>query len=133
MFLDMYPEVEVAPGRLLGMATGNIRMFTRAQIQCLASGYAPGQFTIWGQGEVFQEVLGQGPSDEPAILALAWDISELLGHLVCVVNPGSAQAWILRIILAPEFIWMGLHQVVAAVCHGKFFLIGVIHKCHGAD
>lgn len=120
MLLDMYPEVEVAPGRLLGMATGNIRVFTRAQIQCLAGGYAPGQIITSGWDGVFQDVLGQGPSDEPAIVALAWDITELLGHLVCVVNPGSAQAWILRIILAPEFIWMGLHQAVTAVCHGKF-------------
>lgn len=120
MFLDMYPEMEKIPGPLLGRATGNIRVFTPAQIQCLIRGYAPGQIITWGQDEVFQDVLGRQPSDESAILALTWDISELLGHLVCVVNPGSAQAWILRIILGPEFIWLGLHPAGTLVCNGKF-------------
>lgn len=69
---------------------------------------------------MFQDVLGRGPSDEPSILALAWDISELLGHLVCVVNPGSAQAWILRLVLAPECLWMGLHPAGALGGNGKF-------------
>lgn len=113
--------MELPIGSMRDMATLlNISVFTRQQIQFLASGYTQGQLTQWGHEGVLQEVLGQGSSHEPAIIALAWDINELMGHLVCVIDPGSPHAWILRIVLAPDFIWLGLH-FVGTECHGKLW------------
>lgn len=37
------------------------------------------------------------------------DLSELMGHLVCVIDPDSPHAWILRIVLVSDYIWLGMH------------------------
>ncbi|KAJ5595459.1 uncharacterized protein N7459_001667 [Penicillium hispanicum] len=91
------------------MSFPNVHGFTKPQIQALASGYANGNLIQWGQRGLIQDVLELDSSHDPAIVALAWDLNELLGHLVCIIGAGSPQAWILRILLAPEFIWLGLH------------------------
>lgn len=111
----MYSEMDLTTGPMRDMAAPNICTFTRQQIQLLVSGSAHRQLTQWGDEEVLQDVLGRGPSHEPTIVVLAWDINELLGHLVCVIDPESPHAWILRIVLAPDFLWLGLHF------HGKLF------------
>lgn len=96
----------------------NIRLFNQQQIEFLTSRYCHGGLTKWGNDEVFQGALGRDPGDEPAIIALAWEMNQCLGHIVCVIDPGSPRACILRIILAPDFLWLGLH-FVGTECDGE--------------
>ncbi|KAJ5092497.1 hypothetical protein NUU61_007367 [Penicillium alfredii] len=89
-----------------------VRTFASGDILALANAYyAQGSLSQWGPDGLFNEVLGLVPGASPVIVPIAWDINGLLGHLVFVVNPGMPDAWILRIVLASEFLWLGLHPV----------------------
>ncbi|KAJ5542817.1 hypothetical protein N7461_008820 [Penicillium sp. DV-2018c] len=47
---------------------------------------------------------------DPEMFVLFWELGELHANLIVVVAPGSQNAWILRVVLAPEFLWLGLHR-----------------------
>ncbi|KAJ5123070.1 hypothetical protein N7448_009167 [Penicillium atrosanguineum] len=85
------------------------RTFTRQQIHLLASGYDHGALFQWDCHDIIRGVLGLAPGHDPLIVALEWHLTELMGHLVCVIDPDSPHAWILRMILALDFIWLGMH------------------------
>lgn len=40
-----------------------------------------------------------------------WKLTELMAQFSCVVNPNSTQPGILRIIMMPDLIWLGLYAV----------------------
>ncbi|KAJ5146503.1 Protein of unknown function DUF3468 [Penicillium bovifimosum] len=56
---------------------------------------------------MFDELLW-GPAT-PDMFVLAWELSGLHTNLVVVVAPGTKNAWILRVVLTPEFLWFRLH------------------------
>jgi len=70
------------------------------------------------QQEYLSGVLGLGPGHEPLIITPCWNLNEFMGHLVCVIDPDSS--WIPRIILAPDYIWLGLHWD-GSNCRGEFW------------
>ncbi|GLI77834.1 hypothetical protein PoHVEF18_006129 [Penicillium ochrochloron] len=94
-------------------ATANIPpSFSRADIQLLVSGYSRGSLHQWGQVGLFSQVLGLVPNynyTDKSIAVVAWELTELMGHVVCVVDPCSATPWFLRIVLTPDFVFLGLH------------------------
>lgn len=94
-------------------ATANIPpSFSRADIQLLVSGYSRGGLHQWGQVGLFSQVLGPVPNynyTDKSIAVVAWELTELMGHVVCVVDPCSATPWFLRIVLTPDFVFLGLH------------------------
>lgn len=83
--------------------------FSRSDIQLLVGGYSKVGFRQWGQIEVFSRVLGLGPMNDKSIAVVAWELSELEGHVVCVVDPCSATPWYLHIVLMRDFVFLGLH------------------------
>jgi hypothetical protein len=89
--------------------SANIPSFSRSDIQLLVSGYSRGGLHLWGQVGLFTQVLGLGPMNDKSTAVVAWELSELMGHVVCVVDPCSAAPWYLRIVLTPDFIFLGLH------------------------
>ncbi|KAF3400152.1 hypothetical protein F1880_008131 [Penicillium rolfsii] len=84
--------------------------FSRADIQLLVSAYSRGSLYQWGQVGLFSRVLGLVPNNnDKSIAVVAWELSKLMGHVVCVVDPCSAAPWFLRIVLTPDFVFLGLH------------------------
>ncbi|KAJ5368048.1 uncharacterized protein N7496_007808 [Penicillium cataractarum] len=83
--------------------------FSRSDIQLLVGGYSKVGFRQWGQIDVFSRVLGLGPMYDKSIAVVAWYLSELEGHVACVVDPFSDTPWYLRIVLMRDFVFLGLH------------------------
>jgi hypothetical protein len=82
-------------------------IITTEDIQLLVSGYAHDSLQQWGEAGLPEQVLERGPE----IVIIGWELNELMGQLVGVVNPNSPQKWILWIIVTPEWLWLGLHAV----------------------
>lgn len=87
----------------------NVRFFSRADIQLLVSGYSRDGIHLWGQISLYIQVLGLASMNDPSIVVVAWELSELIACVVCVVDPCSAAPWYLRMVLTPDFIFLGLH------------------------
>jgi hypothetical protein len=81
--------------------------FSKGDLQVLAGVYQAGTLLKWDEMSLFDQLFADG--SEPEMFVLSMELSELHGNMVIVVAPGSQDAWILRIALAPEFIWLGLH------------------------
>lgn len=81
----------------------------KADIHQLIRGYSPGELMSWGQLGLLEEAL-ELRSGLPSIAVMDWRLDMLMAHLECVINPGTMRAWVLRVVLAPDFIWLGLHQ-----------------------
>ncbi|KAJ5142869.1 uncharacterized protein N7515_001656 [Penicillium bovifimosum] len=81
--------------------------FRKGDLQVLAGEYRPGTLFMWDQLSLFDELLWGAA--EPDMFVLAWELSGLHSNLVVVVAPGTENAWILRVVLAPKLLWFGLH------------------------
>ncbi|KAJ5474333.1 hypothetical protein N7475_003899 [Penicillium sp. IBT 31633x] len=76
----------------------NIAPFSKSGLQVIAGEYLAGCVLKWDEDSLFDQLFAAG-----------WELSELLCNMVIVVGPGSPEAFILRVVLAPEFVWFGLH------------------------
>ncbi|KAJ6088572.1 hypothetical protein N7486_009833 [Penicillium sp. IBT 16267x] len=86
---------------------------TKAGLQLLAARYTTGQYEAhaWGQTHLLNEFWGVEPENATIITPLATSFAPLLAQLICAISAGGlTPAWVLRIVLTPEFLWMGLHQ-----------------------
>ncbi|KAJ5143350.1 uncharacterized protein N7515_002137 [Penicillium bovifimosum] len=81
--------------------------FRKVDLQVLAGEYRPGTLFMWDQLCLFDELVWGAAA--PEMFVLAWELSGLHTNLVVVVAPGTENAWILRVMLTPEFLWFGLH------------------------
>lgn len=90
-------------------ASTNVPSFSRSDIRLLVSGYTRVGLRQWGQIEIFAQVLGQGPMNDRSLAVIAWELDELTGHVVCVVDPCSTAPWFLRIVITPDFVFLGLY------------------------
>ncbi|KAJ5542439.1 hypothetical protein N7535_004859, partial [Penicillium sp. DV-2018c] len=76
-------------------------------LRILAGEYRNGNILKWDDMSLFDNFFAEGI--EPELFVLFWKLVELHANLIVVVAPGSRNAWILRIVLTPEFLWLGLH------------------------
>lgn len=81
--------------------------FSKSGLQVLAGKYLAGPLLKWDEMSLFDQLFAAG--SEPEMSVLAWELTELLCNMVIVVGPGSPEAFLLRVVLAPEFAWFGLH------------------------
>ncbi|OQD64074.1 hypothetical protein PENPOL_c008G02331 [Penicillium polonicum] len=81
--------------------------FSKSGLQVLAGEYLAGPLLKWDEMSLFDQLFAVG--SEPEMSVLTWELTELLCNMVIVVGPGSPQAYLLRVVLAPEFAWFGLH------------------------
>ncbi|CEJ59653.1 hypothetical protein PMG11_08269 [Penicillium brasilianum] len=90
-------------------ASTNVPSFSRSDIRLLVSGYTRVGLRQWGQIEIFAQVLGQGPMNDRSLAVIAWELNELTGNVVCVVDPCSTAPWFLRVVITPDFVFLGLY------------------------
>ncbi|KAJ5124001.1 uncharacterized protein N7515_007826, partial [Penicillium bovifimosum] len=81
-------------------------------LQVLASEFLADTLLTWDEMSLFDQSLGGVSEHEMSVLS--WELSELHGSLVVVVAPGTANAWILLVVLAPNALWFGL---IGRGCH----------------
>ncbi|KAJ5213904.1 hypothetical protein N7449_001073 [Penicillium cf. viridicatum] len=81
--------------------------FSKSGLQVLAGEYLAGPLLKWDEMSLFDQLFAAG--SEPEMSVLTWELTELLCNMVIVVGPGSPKAYLLRVVLAPEFAWFGLH------------------------
>lgn len=86
--------------------------FLGSDLQVLASEYLGGVSLGWDPYGVFDVLLGPGPA--PQMFVLQSNLSRLLAELIVVVNPGMEDAAILRLNMAPEYLWLGVHSASAS-------------------
>jgi hypothetical protein len=82
--------------------------FTKAGLQTLANTYEGGSAQQSDEHGAFEYLLGNGPQ-QPAMAVIKWEITMMLCNLIMVVDPGTPNALLLRVILTPEFAWFGVH------------------------
>ena len=82
--------------------------FSKNGLQVLAIMYLGGLLLRWDQHGVFEVLFGSG-SVEPEMFVLKWDLTSLLSEIIFVLNPGTPDACILRLNMAPEYMWLGIH------------------------
>ncbi|KAJ5542914.1 hypothetical protein N7535_005336, partial [Penicillium sp. DV-2018c] len=76
-------------------------------LRILAGEYRSGKILKWDDMSLFDHFFAEGI--EPEMSVLFWELGELHANLIVVVGPGRQNAWILRIVLIPGFLWVGLH------------------------
>ena len=81
--------------------------FSKSGLQVLAGEYLAGPLLKWDEMSLFDQLFAAG--SEPEMSVLTWELTELLCNMVIVVGAGSPQSYLLRVVLAPEFAWFGLH------------------------
>lgn len=86
--------------------------FLRSDLQVLASEYLGGVSLGWDPYGVFDVLLGPGPASQ--MFVLQSNLSRLLAELIVVVKPGMEDAAILRLNMAPEYLWLGVHSASAS-------------------
>ncbi|KAJ5447343.1 hypothetical protein N7445_002164 [Penicillium cf. griseofulvum] len=85
------------------MVLDTIPLFSKSGLQRV-----PGwPFLKWDKKFLFDQLFAAGA--EPEMRVLTWELIELLCNMVIVVGPGSPHSHLLRVVLAPEFAWFGLH------------------------
>ncbi|KGO75934.1 hypothetical protein PITC_058580 [Penicillium italicum] len=89
------------------MVLATMPPFSKSGLQVLAGEYLAGPLLKWDEMSLFDQLFAAG--SEPEMSVLTWELTELLCNMVIVVGPGSPQAYLLRVVLAPEFAWFGLH------------------------
>ena len=89
------------------MVLDTMAPFSKSGLQVLAGEYRAGPLLKWDEMSLFDQLFAAG--SEPEMSVLTWELTELLCNMVIVVGPGSPQAYLLRVVLAPEFAWFGLH------------------------
>ncbi|CEJ59654.1 hypothetical protein PMG11_08270 [Penicillium brasilianum] len=110
-------------------ATATSPLIAGRDILLLVRGYARDNLQQWGQVGLLTQVLGQ----DPHIHTIDWAIDELAAQLVCVINVNSPDALILRIIVTPDFIWLGFHAVPLGVAiplavYARFLEDAILHS-----
>ncbi|KAI1834207.1 hypothetical protein CBS147339_5426 [Penicillium roqueforti] len=104
--------------------------FSKSGLQVLAGKYLAGPLLKWDEMSLFDQLFAAG--SEPEMSVLAWELTELLCNMVIVVGPGSPEAFLLRVVLAPEFAWFGLHWAgmphPAQVSTYPSELLGLLHS-----
>lgn len=91
---------------------GRLPILTKAGLRLLAARYINGEFEArsWGKTQLLDEFWGEEPT-EATITPLATTFAPLLAQLICAISAGGpTPAWVLRVVLTPEFLWLGLHQ-----------------------
>jgi hypothetical protein len=96
--------------------------FTKAGLQTLAATYEGGPAQQSDEHGAFEYLLGNGPH-QPAISVIKWELTMMLCNLIMVVDPGTPNALLLRVILTPEFAWFGVHWA-GAEQFGEYTLHG---------
>lgn len=96
--------------------------FTKAGLQTLATTYQGGPAQQSDEHGAFEYLLGNG-THQPAISVIKWEITMMLCNLIMVVDPGTPNALLLRVILTPEFAWFGVHWA-GAEQSGEYTLHG---------
>lgn len=111
----------------LKMVLDTMPPFSKSGLQVLAGEYLAGPLLKWDEMSLFDQLFAAG--SEPEMSVLTWELTELLCNMVIVVGPGSPQAYLLRVVLAPEFAWFGLHW--AGMPHpGKYPSSSIEGKTH---
>ncbi|KAJ5542818.1 hypothetical protein N7535_005242 [Penicillium sp. DV-2018c] len=82
--------------------------FSKGDLRVLAGEFRSGKILKWDDMSLFANFFAEGI--DPEMFVLFWELGELHANLIVVVAPGSQNAWILRVVLAPEFLWLGLHR-----------------------
>ncbi|KAJ5889553.1 hypothetical protein N7504_010363 [Penicillium tannophilum] len=96
----------------LSSDAGRLPILTKAGLRLLAARYINGEFEArsWGKTQLLDEFWGEEPTDA-TITPLATTFAPLLAQLICAISAGGpTPAWVLRVVLTPEFLWLGLHQ-----------------------
>ncbi|KAJ5772339.1 hypothetical protein N7520_002868 [Penicillium odoratum] len=71
------------------------------------------EFNSWGQSTLLGDLLA-GPT--PLIVAFDWVVTSLVVTMTCAIaSTGRAPAFVLRVVLTPEFLWVGLHRTALSV------------------
>ncbi|KAJ5143398.1 uncharacterized protein N7515_002185 [Penicillium bovifimosum] len=106
--------------------------FNKNDLLVLAGEYRAGTVLEWDPLRLLDELL-LGPAT-PEMFVLAWEISMLHTNLVVVVAPGTENSWILRVVLTPEFLWLGLHWAglpyPAQLTDYSTHLLPILHSHH---
>ncbi|CRL18229.1 unnamed protein product [Penicillium camemberti] len=89
------------------MVLDTMAPFSKSGLQVLAGEYLAGPLLKWDEMSLFDQLFAAG--SEPEMSVLTWELTELLCNMVIVVGLGSPKAYLLRVVLAPEFAWFGLH------------------------
>ncbi|KAJ5502635.1 hypothetical protein N7463_005509 [Penicillium fimorum] len=84
------------------MVLDTMAPFSKSGLQVLA-----GPLLKWDEMSLFDQLFAEG--FEPEMSVLTWELTELLCNMVIVVWPSFPQTYLLRVVLAPEFLWFGLH------------------------
>jgi hypothetical protein len=105
------PQDPHTPLTMSASTTGTCPLIAGRDILLLVRGYARDNLEQWGHVGLLTQVFGQ----DPHIHTIDWAIDELAAQLVCVVNANSPESLILRILVTPEFLWLGLHAVPLSV------------------
>lgn len=96
----------------LSSDAGHLPILTKAGLRLLAARYLNGEFEArsWGKTQLLDEFWGEEPTDA-TITPLATTFAPLLAQIICAISAGGpTPAWVLRVVLTPEFLWLGLHQ-----------------------
>jgi hypothetical protein len=89
------------------MVLATMPPFSKSGLQVLAGEYLAGPLLKWDEMSLFDQLFAAG--FEPEMSVLTWELTKLLCNMVIVVGAGHPQSYLLRVILAPEFAWFGLH------------------------
>ncbi|CAG8213291.1 unnamed protein product [Penicillium salamii] len=81
--------------------------FSKNGLQVLAGMYLGGLLLRWDQYGLFNSLFDAGVDLD--MFVLRWDFSTLLGEMLLVINPGKANAFLLRLNMASEYLWLGIH------------------------
>ncbi|CAG8169467.1 unnamed protein product [Penicillium salamii] len=81
--------------------------FSKNGLQVLAGMYLGGLLLRWDQYDLFNSLFDAGVDLD--MFLLRWDFSTLLGEMLLVINPGKANTFLLRLNMAPEHLWLGIH------------------------
>ncbi|KAF3400151.1 hypothetical protein F1880_008130 [Penicillium rolfsii] len=85
-------------------------IITTFDISLLASGYCHDNLHQWREAGLLEQVLEQGPY----IIITHSSLGQLGAQLFCLVDPHGQQPWVLRILVTPEWLWLGLHAIQAS-------------------
>ncbi|EPS28501.1 hypothetical protein PDE_03447 [Penicillium oxalicum 114-2] len=108
------------------MSSSNLRFLSRADVEQLVCRYPDVAPSFLGQTELFSQVLGQVASDEPSLVVVAWQVTELMAHLVCVVGPCTASPWYMRMVMTPDFLFLGMHPVLPGAAFREAYLAALL-------
>ncbi|KAJ5919179.1 hypothetical protein N7466_010122 [Penicillium verhagenii] len=79
--------------------------FPASDLLGITTRYVAGQ-AGWGDSRLLGALVS---ANAAVVIPVAQEVGVMSASLVCVVGTGaSSQAWVLRMVLAPDFVWLGL-------------------------